>query len=70
MPAAERLMPLFRFLPEVEIPKRHIAFKEKITPKLKDTTNKIFNNQFSCAFGYFLLPPKKVCCFPNLNNYK
>ncbi len=31
MPAAERLMPLFRFLPEVEIPKRHIAFKEKIT---------------------------------------
>lgn len=31
MPAAERLMPLFRFLPEVDIPKRHIPFKEKIT---------------------------------------
>ena len=31
MPAAERLMPIFRFLPEVSIPKRHVAFKEKIT---------------------------------------
>jgi preprotein translocase subunit SecY len=31
MPAAERLQPLFRFLPEVDIPKRHIPFKEKIT---------------------------------------
>jgi preprotein translocase subunit SecY len=31
MGAAERLMPLFRFLPEVDIPKRHVAFKEKVT---------------------------------------
>lgn len=31
MPVAERLMPLFRFLPEVDIPKRHVAFKEKVT---------------------------------------
>lgn len=31
MGAAERLMPLFRFLPEVDIPKRHIPFKEKVT---------------------------------------
>lgn len=31
MPLSERLSPLFRFLPEVDIPKRHIPFKEKIT---------------------------------------
>jgi preprotein translocase subunit SecY len=31
MPAAERIMPLFRFLPEVDIPKRHVPFKEKVT---------------------------------------
>jgi preprotein translocase subunit SecY len=30
MPAAERLLPIFRLLPEVDIPKRHIPFKEKI----------------------------------------
>ncbi|MBU7019170.1 MAG: preprotein translocase subunit SecY, partial [Theionarchaea archaeon] len=31
MSLAERLMPLFHFLPEVDIPKRHVPFKEKIT---------------------------------------
>jgi len=31
MPVADKLMPLFRFLPEVEIPKRHVPFKEKVT---------------------------------------
>lgn len=31
MPLSERLLPLFRVLPEVDIPKRHIAFREKIT---------------------------------------
>jgi preprotein translocase subunit SecY len=31
MTVADRLMPFFRFLPEVSIPKRHVPFKEKIT---------------------------------------
>lgn len=31
MPLAEKLTPVFRFLPEVDIPKRHVPFKEKIT---------------------------------------
>ncbi len=31
MALADKLMPVFRLLPEVDIPKRHIPFKEKIT---------------------------------------
>jgi preprotein translocase subunit SecY len=31
MSLAERLTPIFHFLPEVDIPKRHVPFKEKIT---------------------------------------